>query len=74
MRSRAAVAWEAKKPLTIEAIEIGGPKAGEVLVEVVPTGVCQTDAYTPPVWTPRDASPSFSATKLLASFAKSALE
>ncbi len=46
MRSRAAVAWEANKPLTIETIEIEGPKAGEVLVEVMATGVCHTDAYT----------------------------
>ncbi|MBA8877461.1 S-(hydroxymethyl)glutathione dehydrogenase/class III alcohol dehydrogenase [Phyllobacterium myrsinacearum] len=46
MKSRAAVAWEAKKPLTIETIEIGGPKPGEVLVEVMATGVCHTDAYT----------------------------
>ncbi|WP_127090023.1 S-(hydroxymethyl)glutathione dehydrogenase/class III alcohol dehydrogenase [Aquabacter cavernae] len=46
MKSRAAVAWAAKKPLTIETIEVGGPKAGEVLVEVMATGVCHTDAYT----------------------------
>ena len=46
MKSRAAVAWEAGKPLTIETIEIGGPKAGEVLVEIMATGVCHTDAYT----------------------------
>jgi S-(hydroxymethyl)glutathione dehydrogenase/alcohol dehydrogenase len=32
MKTRAAVAWEAGKPLTIETIEIGGPRAGEVLV------------------------------------------
>ena len=46
MRSRAAVAWEANKPLTVETVEIEGPKAGEVLVEVMATGVCHTDAYT----------------------------
>ena len=46
MRSRAAVAWEANKPLTIETIDIAGPKAGEVLIEVMATGVCHTDAYT----------------------------
>lgn len=46
MKSRAAVAWEANKPLTIETIEIGGPKPGEVLVEIMATGVCHTDAYT----------------------------
>src|SRR6202161_2537050 len=46
MQSRAAVAWEANKKLSIETIEIGGPKAGEALVEVMATGVCHTDAYT----------------------------
>jgi len=46
MRTRAAVAWKANKPLTIETIDIQGPKAGEVLVEIMATGVCHTDAYT----------------------------
>ena len=46
MKTRAAVAWDANKPLTIETIEIGGPKAGEVLVENKATGICHTDAYT----------------------------
>jgi S-(hydroxymethyl)glutathione dehydrogenase / alcohol dehydrogenase len=46
MKSRAAVAWEAKKPLSIETIDIGGPKPGEVLVEIMATGICHTDAYT----------------------------
>ena len=46
MKSRAAVAWEAGKPLEIEEIEVGGPKAGEVLIRVVATGVCHTDAFT----------------------------
>ncbi len=46
MKSRAAVAWEANKPLTIETVEIGGPRPGEVLVEIMATGVCHTDAYT----------------------------
>src|SRR5699024_8895799 len=46
MKSRAAVAWEAGKPLSIEEIEVAGPKAGEVLVRIVATGVCHTDAYT----------------------------
>jgi S-(hydroxymethyl)glutathione dehydrogenase/alcohol dehydrogenase len=40
------VAWEANKPLTIETIDISGPKAGEVLIEIMATGVCHTDAYT----------------------------
>ena len=46
MKSRAAVAWEAGNPLQIEEVEVAGPKAGEVLVQIVATGVCHTDAYT----------------------------
>ena len=46
MKSRAAVAWEAGKPLSIEQVDVQGPKAGEVLVRIVATGVCHTDAYT----------------------------
>jgi S-(hydroxymethyl)glutathione dehydrogenase / alcohol dehydrogenase len=46
MKTRAAVAWEANKPLTIETVDLAGPKAGEVLVEIMATGVCHTDAYT----------------------------
>src|ERR671939_1673751 len=46
MKTRAAVAWEAGKPLSIETIELDGPKAGEALVEIMATGVCHTDAYT----------------------------
>jgi S-(hydroxymethyl)glutathione dehydrogenase/alcohol dehydrogenase len=46
MKTIAAVAWEPKQPLTIEEIDIEGPKAGEVLVRMVATGVCHTDAFT----------------------------
>ena len=46
MKSRAAVAWEANKPLTIETIDLEGPKPGEALIEVMATGICHTDAYT----------------------------
>ena len=46
MKTRAAVAWEAGKPMEIEEIEVAGPKKGEVLLRVVATGVCHTDAYT----------------------------
>src|ERR687895_1120764 len=46
MKARAAVAWEAGKPLVIEEIEVEGPKSGEVLLEVKATGVCHTDAFT----------------------------
>ncbi|WP_343345490.1 S-(hydroxymethyl)glutathione dehydrogenase/class III alcohol dehydrogenase [Sphingomicrobium sp. XHP0239] len=46
MKSRAAVAFEAKKPLEIVEVDVEGPKAGEVLVEIMATGICHTDAYT----------------------------
>ncbi len=46
MKIRAAVAWEAGQPLSIEDIDIQGPKQGEVLIKMVATGVCHTDAYT----------------------------
>src|SRR5687768_18595398 len=46
MKTRAAVAWKAAEPLTIETIDIEGPKTGEVLVEIKATGICHTDAYT----------------------------
>src|ERR687897_2659576 len=46
MKTRAAVAWEAAKPLSIETIELEGPNAGEVLVEIKATGICHTDAFT----------------------------
>jgi S-(hydroxymethyl)glutathione dehydrogenase / alcohol dehydrogenase len=46
MKSRAAVAWEAGKPLAIEEVEVAGPKRGEVLLRLTATGVCHTDAYT----------------------------
>jgi S-(hydroxymethyl)glutathione dehydrogenase/alcohol dehydrogenase len=46
MKARAAVAWEAGKPLEIEEVDVAAPKEGEVLVRIVATGVCHTDAYT----------------------------
>src|SRR3954464_12585060 len=46
MKTRAAVAFEAKKPLEIIEVDLEGPKAGEVLVEIKATGICHTDAYT----------------------------
>ena len=46
MKSRAAVAWKAGKPLSIEEIDVEGPRAGEVLVQIKATGVCHTDAFT----------------------------
>ncbi len=46
MKTRAAVAFEAKKPLEIVELDLEGPKDGEVLVEIMATGICHTDAYT----------------------------
>jgi S-(hydroxymethyl)glutathione dehydrogenase/alcohol dehydrogenase len=46
MKTRAAVAWQAGQPLTIEEIDLAAPQAGEVLVEVKATGICHTDYYT----------------------------
>ena len=46
MKVRAAVAHQAGKPLTIEHVDLEGPKAGEVMVEVKATGICHTDAFT----------------------------
>ncbi len=46
MDVRAAVAWEAGKPLRIEKVQLAGPKAGEVLVEIKATGICHTDEFT----------------------------
>jgi S-(hydroxymethyl)glutathione dehydrogenase / alcohol dehydrogenase len=43
---RAAVAFEAGKPLSIETVQLEGPRAGEVLVEIKATGLCHTDKYT----------------------------
>jgi S-(hydroxymethyl)glutathione dehydrogenase / alcohol dehydrogenase len=46
MKTRAAVAFAPKQPLEIVELDLEGPKAGEVLVEIKATGICHTDAYT----------------------------
>ncbi len=46
MKTRAAVAFEAQQPLEIVELDLEGPKDGEVLVEIMATGLCHTDAYT----------------------------
>ena len=46
MKTRAAVAWQPAQPLTIETLDLDGPRAGEVLVEVKATGICHTDYFT----------------------------
>jgi S-(hydroxymethyl)glutathione dehydrogenase / alcohol dehydrogenase len=46
MKAKAAVAWEPRKPLVIEEVEVEGPREGEVLLKVHASGVCHTDAFT----------------------------
>ena len=46
MKTRAAVAFAPKQPLEIVEVDLEGPKTGEVLVEIMATGICHTDAYT----------------------------
>src|SRR5499425_597818 len=46
MKTRAAIAHAAGKPLEIATVELDGPKAGEVLVELKATGICHTDEFT----------------------------
>jgi S-(hydroxymethyl)glutathione dehydrogenase/alcohol dehydrogenase len=46
MKTKAAVAWKSGQPLTIETVDLQGPKFGEVLVEIKATGICHTDYYT----------------------------
>ena len=46
MKVRAAIAVEAGKPLVVETVDLEGPKAGEVLVEIKATGICHTDEFT----------------------------
>jgi S-(hydroxymethyl)glutathione dehydrogenase/alcohol dehydrogenase len=46
MKTRAAVAFAPKQPLEIVELDLEGPKAGEVLIEIMATGLCHTDAYT----------------------------
>ncbi len=46
MKVKAAIAFEAAKPLVVDEVDLEGPKAGEVLVRLAATGVCHTDAFT----------------------------
>nr|XP_009500428.1 PREDICTED: alcohol dehydrogenase 1 {ECO:0000250/UniProtKB:P80338} [Phalacrocorax carbo] len=45
IRCRAAVAWAAGKPLSVEEVEVAPPKAGEVRIKIVATGICRTDSH-----------------------------
>ena len=46
MKVKAAIATKAGAPLTIETVDLDGPRAGEVLVEIKATGICHTDEFT----------------------------
>src|SRR5210317_2056777 len=46
METKAAVAWEAGQPLSVETVQLDGPREGEVLVEIKATGICHTDEFT----------------------------
>ena len=46
MKTRAAIAWAAGKPLEIVTVDLAGPGEGEVLIEIKATGVCHTDEFT----------------------------
>ena len=46
MKTKAAIAWKSGAPLTIEEVDLQGPQAGEVMVEIKATGICHTDYYT----------------------------
>jgi S-(hydroxymethyl)glutathione dehydrogenase/alcohol dehydrogenase len=72
MKARAAVAWEAGKPLVIEEVEVTAPKTGEVLLKVAASGVCHTDAYTLSGKDPEGLFPA-SVTRAALSLWKSAL-
>ena len=63
MKVKAAVAHSAGQPLTIEEIDLEGPKEGEVLIEIKATGVCHTDAYTLSGTDPEGCSPACSGMK-----------
>ena len=72
MKTRAAVAFAPKQPLEIVEVDLDGPKAGEVLVEIMATGICHTDAYTLDGFDKEGIFPRSSAMKAPASFARSA--
>ena len=46
MKTKAAIGYAAGKPLEIATVDLDGPRAGEVLIEIKATGICHTDEYT----------------------------
>jgi S-(hydroxymethyl)glutathione dehydrogenase/alcohol dehydrogenase len=72
MKSRAAVAFEAGKPLQIVELDVEPPRKGEVLVKITHTGVCHTDAFTLSGDDPEGLSPPCWAMRAPASWSRSA--
>ena len=70
MKSIAAIAVKAGEKLIIDEVDVDGPRAGEVLVEIKATGVCHTDAFTLSGDDPEGAFPAILATKARALCAK----
>jgi len=71
IKSRAAVAFAANQPLQIVEVDVEAPKAGEVLVRIVASGVCHTDAFTLPAMIRKASSRPYSAMKAVASSKRS---
>ncbi len=72
MRTRAAVALEAGKPLEVMEVNLEGPKAGEVMIEIKATGICHTDEFTRSGDDPEGSSPPSWAMRARASWSRSA--
>ena len=72
MKTRAAVAYAPGQPLVIEEVDLDGPKAGEVLVEIKATGVCHTDEFTRSGADPEELFPRSSAMRARAWWSMSA--
>ena len=72
IKTRAAVAFAPNQPLEIVEVDLQRPKAGEVLVEIMATGICHTDAYTLDGLDSEGLFPVFSAMKARGLSAKSA--
>ncbi len=71
MKTKAAVAYAAGKPLEIVTVDLDGPKAGEVLVEIKATGICHTDEFTRSGADSEGLFPAISGTKARASSSRS---
>jgi S-(hydroxymethyl)glutathione dehydrogenase/alcohol dehydrogenase len=71
MKTQAAIAYAAGKPLEVVTLDLDGPKAGEVLVELKATGICHTDEFTRSGADPEGIFPASSAMKARVSWSTS---